>query len=69
MVFAAPPYPLELSAVFQAILDAGPARPGGLYVFQHPSRETPELVPPADVEPPRAKRYGSNALLLFRRGR
>jgi len=67
VVFAAPPYPLELRAVFQAILDAGPARPGGLYVFQHPSRETPELDPPADVEAPRAKRYGSNGLLLFRR--
>lgn len=67
VVFAAPPYPLDLPALFQALLDAGTASPGGLYVFQHPSGATPELRLPAGVEAPRIKRYGSNALTLLRR--
>ncbi len=67
VVFAAPPYDLALTPIFQTILEAGPARPGGLYVFQHPSRETPALVLPGGVEAPREKRYGSNALTLLRR--
>ena len=37
VVFAAPPYPLGLQNIFQAILDAGVARAGGLYIFQHPT--------------------------------
>jgi 16S rRNA (guanine966-N2)-methyltransferase len=57
VVFAAPPYPLELPPLFQAILDAGPAAPGGLYVFQHPSR----------LHLPHGERrvYGSNAVTLI----
>lgn len=57
IVFAAPPYPLDLEGIFSAILQARPTRTGGLYVFQHPS----------DLDLPfsgRLKRYGSNALTL-----
>jgi 16S rRNA (guanine966-N2)-methyltransferase len=57
VVFAAPPYPLDLVEIFSAIQDARPARAGGLYIFQHP----------AQLELPfegRAKRYGSNSLTI-----
>jgi len=67
VVFAAPPYDLALATVFQAILAAGTAGPGGLYVFQHPGRDVPALELPEGVEGPREKRYGSNALTLLRR--
>lgn len=66
VVFAAPPYPLDLDAIFQDILDSGAAEAGGLYVFQHPSGHVPSLRLPVLVEPGRVKRYGSNALSLFR---
>ena len=69
VVFAAPPYDLALTPIFQAILDAGTARPGGLYVFQHPSREPPALHLPAGHDAGREKRYGTNALTLLRRPR
>ena len=57
VVFAAPPYPLDLPEIFQAIIGAGPAAPGGLYVFQHPS----------SLQVPYGERrvYGSNALTLL----
>lgn len=67
VVFAAPPYDLALAPIFQAVLEAAPAAPGGLYVFQHPSREAPVLNVPDGLEPARRKRYGSNALILLRR--
>jgi len=66
VAFAAPPYPQRLSPVFQAVLDAAPVTPGGLYVFQHPSGEPPALTPPDGAPAPRGKRYGSNALTLVR---
>lgn len=66
VVFAAPPYDLELSAIFQAVLDAAPAAPGGLYVFQHPSGRPPALRLAGTAAPGRIKRYGSNALTLVR---
>jgi 16S rRNA (guanine966-N2)-methyltransferase len=61
VVFAAPPYPLDLTEIFERILEAGPARSGGLYVFQHPSR----LRLPFEG---RLKSYGSNALTLIDAG-
>ncbi len=67
VVFAAPPYPDDLNAIFQAVLDAGPTAPGGIYVFQHPSNNVPALSVPNDVLPGRVKRYGSNSLTLLRR--
>lgn len=60
VVFAAPPYPLDLVEIFSAIFDAGPAAPAGIYIFQHPS----DLVLPLTG---RVKRYGSNALTLIER--
>ncbi|ADI13944.1 RsmD family RNA methyltransferase [Truepera radiovictrix] len=56
VVFAAPPYPLELREVFAAILEARPCKAGGLYVFQHPAELG--LVGERRV-------YGSNALTLI----
>jgi 16S rRNA (guanine966-N2)-methyltransferase len=56
VVFAAPPYPLQLHDIFAALLQAAPASPGGLYVFQHP----------AELELGGERRvYGSNALTLI----
>ena len=57
VVFAAPPYPLDLVEIFSAIHAAAPAAADGLYIFQHPS----------GLELPlrgRVKRYGSNSLTL-----
>jgi 16S rRNA (guanine966-N2)-methyltransferase len=62
VVFAAPPYPLDLEEIFTAILTAGPARSGGLYIFQHPT----QLRLPFEG---RVKRYGSNALTLVEAAR
>lgn len=69
VVFAAPPYPLDLIAIFEEILAAGPARPGGLYVLQHPTAL--DLAagfeerggPAAEIAPSiTVRRYGSNAV-------
>ena len=53
VVFAAPPYPLALESIFEAILAAEVA---GFYIFQHPSALT--LGGDRRV-------YGSNALTLL----
>jgi 16S rRNA (guanine(966)-N(2))-methyltransferase RsmD len=60
IVFAAPPYPLELPDIFQTVLAAGVATSGGLYIFQHPSK----------LALPYGERrvYGSNALTLLEAG-
>jgi 16S rRNA (guanine966-N2)-methyltransferase len=65
---AAPPYPDDLPAIFQALVDSGCVRPGGLYVLQHPSNLTLALhdhdrgaAIVCDV-----RRYGSNALAYWR---
>ncbi|HEX7004555.1 MAG TPA: RsmD family RNA methyltransferase [Trueperaceae bacterium] len=58
VVFAAPPYPLDLVEIFASIHDAAPAAAGGVYIFQHPS----DLDLPL---PGKVKRYGSNALTLI----
>jgi len=54
IVFAAPPYPLELEAIFATILGARVAT--ALYIFQHPT--TMELLGERRV-------YGTNALTLI----
>ena len=63
---AAPPYPTDLPSIFQALLDSRCVRPGGRYVFQHPSQLTLALV--ADGVPVACdvRRYGSNALSWWR---
>jgi len=68
IVFAAPPYPLDLASTFARIVDAGPAGPGGLYLFQHPAsldlagELTARGTARAEVSAARTKRYGSNAV-------
>lgn len=64
LVFAAPPYPLDLRAIFAGIIAAGPAAAAGLYVFQHPS--SLDLTPAGvAVTLDSVRRYGSNALTLL----
>ncbi|MEX2536731.1 MAG: RsmD family RNA methyltransferase [Trueperaceae bacterium] len=58
VVFAAPPYPMDLVEIFSSVHRAGPAAPSGIYIFQHPS----DLRLPL---PGRVKRYGSNSLTLI----
>lgn len=68
IVFAAPPYPLDLQAVFAGVVGSGAAEPGGLYVLQHPtgfSFDPPDWARASGAEP-RVKRYGSNSLTLLR---
>lgn len=65
VVFAAPPYPLDLEGVFQRLLDAEPVAPGGCFVLQHPSRLPLQLRfrgRPAEL---RTRRYGSNAVSVL----
>lgn len=54
IVFAAPPYPLELQTIFGTILEANVAK--NLYIFQHPSTLT--LAGDRRV-------YGTNALTFL----
>ena len=64
VVFAAPPYPLELQEIFQAILDAKVARAGGLYIFQHPTGLELDLTHAGESAEREVRAYGSNALSL-----
>lgn len=63
---ASPPYPDDLAAVFQAILDSACVRPGGLYVLQHPSGMAPALLLEGAPAATEVRRYGSNALTIVR---
>ncbi|MGC8877047.1 RsmD family RNA methyltransferase [Thermus sp.] len=56
VAFMAPPYALDLPALFQALLESGLVEPGGLYILQHPK----------DLYLPMGERrvYGENALTL-----
>lgn len=65
VVFAAPPYPLDLSEIFQTILNAGVAAEGGLYIFQHPTGLELELSRSGEALTTRRKTYGSNTLSLY----
>ena len=66
IVFAAPPYPLDLAHIFETIYLSTAARPGGLYIFQHPTGyELPFLANIVGAEV-RERRYGSNALTFVR---
>ncbi|HZJ10311.1 MAG TPA: RsmD family RNA methyltransferase [Trueperaceae bacterium] len=70
IVFAAPPYPLDLHKLFASVIESGAAEPSGLYVLQHPSDfklEVPDTGPlAAATREARVKRYGSNSLTLVR---
>ncbi|HET8986241.1 MAG TPA: RsmD family RNA methyltransferase, partial [Trueperaceae bacterium] len=55
VVFAAPPYPLDLTELFRAVLTAGPVAPGGVYVLQHPTGFVPQVPPGVGAEEPRTR--------------
>ncbi len=65
IVFAAPPYPLELMPIFQTIFDSGIAKKAGFYIFQHPTQLELNLKTdlPISVD---SRRYGSNVLSYVR---
>ena len=62
IVFAAPPYSLNLQEIFQTILDADAARPNGLYIFQHPTGLELTLTYNGELALPDTRKYGSNSL-------
>ncbi len=60
VVFAAPPYYLDLEAIFQKIINSDAAK--GVYVFQYPSKLNLTL---KKIKYLRQRNYGSNALSLM----
>lgn len=56
VAFMAPPYPMDLVALFRALLESGLVEEGGLYILQHPK----------ELHLPLGERrvYGENALTL-----
>jgi 16S rRNA G966 N2-methylase RsmD len=65
IVFAAPPYPLDLQPLFQKIAGSGVAKAGGLYIFQHPSQLELEIKLMGKALEPDRRAYGSNVLSLY----
>jgi len=63
IVFAAPPYPMDLSDIFQQILAADIAAPNGLYIFQYPSKLDLNL----SVKAHKTKKYGSNSISFYKK--
>ncbi|MCA9836891.1 MAG: RsmD family RNA methyltransferase [Trueperaceae bacterium] len=61
IVFAAPPYPLELMPIFQTIFDSGIAKQDGLYIFQHPTQLELKLKTDLTITVD-SRKYGSNVL-------
>jgi 16S rRNA (guanine(966)-N(2))-methyltransferase RsmD len=62
IVFAAPPYPLELEPLFAQLLQPGPVRPGGLYLFQHPTSLQLDNLPLPEGASVRRRVYGTNTV-------
>jgi 16S rRNA (guanine(966)-N(2))-methyltransferase RsmD len=65
VVFAAPPYPLDLPPLFAALLHSAPAKPGGLYLFQHPSSLQLDSLPLPPGASVRRRVYGSNTVTVI----
>ncbi|HHO55094.1 MAG TPA: methyltransferase domain-containing protein [Trueperaceae bacterium] len=63
IVFAAPPYPLDLVSIFQQILESNIASPEGFYIFQYPTK----LAIPLATKPYKTKKYGFNSLSFYRK--
>ncbi len=61
VVFAAPPYPLDLNAIFNTLLNAKPVGSNGQYIFQHPTNYTLELA----ITHFKSRAYGSNTLTFI----
>lgn len=64
IVFAAPPYPLDLPPLFQSIFESDLLKPNGLFIFQHPSQLKLELKHEKTFALD-ARRYGSNVISYF----
>jgi 16S rRNA (guanine966-N2)-methyltransferase len=64
VLFAAPPYPLDLPPLFGALLATECVRRGGHYVFQHPTGLALELRRGGEEVVGEVRRYGSNALTI-----
>ena len=62
VAFVDPPYDRDLEALFQTLLDLQLVRPGGRYVFQHPTALRPQLRRGGEGLELDTRRYGSNAL-------
>ena len=62
IVFAAPPYPLDLTEIFQTILDAEVAAENGLYIFQHPTQLKLDFERKGERVGLESRKYGSNVL-------
>ncbi len=65
VLFAAPPYTIPLTPIFEALLDAEAVKPGGLLLLQHPTNEP--LEGRVVARAPRGtrvneRRYGSNTV-------
>lgn len=65
IVFAAPPYPEDLTDIFQRILTAETAEAGGLYIFQHPTTLELDLTFRGEAAVFDSRKYGSNTLSLL----
>jgi 16S rRNA (guanine(966)-N(2))-methyltransferase RsmD len=65
IVFAAPPYPLELLPIFQHIFVSGIAKKDGLYIFQHPTQLELKLKTDQAISID-SRRYGSNVISYVR---
>ncbi len=66
VVFADPPFDLDLAAVFGRLLDLGVARAGGRYAFQHPSQlDLARALGERSIEVD-TRRYGGNSLSFVR---
>ena len=68
IVFAAPPYPLDLTEIFQTILNAEIAAEDGLYIFQHPTQLKLKLERSGKAVETESRKYGSNVLSFIEVG-
>ena len=64
LLFAAPPYPFDLPPLFARLRASDCVRPGGRYVFQHPTSLTLALELEGSAVATDVRRYGSNALSI-----
>lgn len=62
VAFVDPPFDRDLEALFQHLVDLELVRPGGRYVFQHPTGLRLQLLRGAEALGLDTRRYGSNAL-------
>ncbi len=66
-VFAAPPYPMDLGAIFHEILQSEVAADGGTYIFQYPKGIELKLKHNGKVVEFDERKYGSNCIAIIDR--